>query len=75
MIIAVNINERPIEIITVTRRENLHDPDALYVYDVHRKGEPQDPISDRTVVVHKYSDGALVLMQKAVEALISAKGR
>lgn len=69
MTIEIGINGRPIETVIIVRRQTLTDPDEVYKYSavLMSGGEP-------VILKHRYSDGALVLAKKAIEALLEPGG-
>ena len=66
--ISISANAMPIETVTCTRREDLRDRDETYTYDVVYM-DVRKRRTCRAVIRHKYSEGSLVLVRKAVSEI------
>jgi len=73
MRVQVSINSVNVEYIDIQRRETFEGP-KVYTYDVnyHRQQEHSTGvIKDTTkVITHNFKDGSLVLVRKAIDAVL-----
>lgn len=66
----IYINDREIEQVHIGRIEGDENPDTINTYQVIVGDEPTstDEWMGGTTFTHRYGDGALVCIQKAIEA-------
>jgi hypothetical protein len=61
--ISLNINREPVGYFEVVRMEELKPPKTIYHYKVEHNGKLVGKI-----IKHRYSDGAITLARKVLEA-------
>jgi hypothetical protein len=70
LIVDVAVNSFPIGQLTISRQEEFTAPGRVYTYVAEWF---RDGVYHRALIHHRYSDGPLVLIRKATQALTRKK--